>query len=208
MKNILSTLSLLATATLGSASNPYLHLPDETPVVRKFVGEEWDQDRLGVNEKGDGAKRAPLTANVTTMRLEKMSWGEIYRISFEVFPADSERNPGPYHFLVTDNEILLLSSEDMDREIRVIRAMKKQPRHEKSDVYALTKGALRFKEGPWVTEIKQVGDTCRNESWHDGSGHFGRVVWRKGVGLVEVAKGRGAELTGYELKLRPAAGKK
>ncbi len=208
MRTVPALVVLFATAAFCAGANPYLSLPDEKPVVRKFVGEEWDQDRLGVNEKGDGAKRAPLTANVTTMRLEKMTWGEIYRISFEVFPADSERNPGPYHFLVTDNEILLLNSEDMDREIRVIRAMKKQPRHEKSDVYALTKGTLKFKEGPWVTEIKHVGDICRNESWHDGSGHFSRVVWRKGVGLVEVAKGRGAELTGYELKLRLPAAKK
>jgi hypothetical protein len=34
------------------------------------------------------------------------------------------------------------------------------------------------------------------------------MVWRKGAGLVEVAMGRGAELTGYELKLDLPAAKK
>lgn len=194
-------IGLLASAAFALGANPYLHMPDDKQVVREFKGEEWDQDRLGINEKGDGAKRAPLSATVTTLRLETMSWGEIYRITFKVLPAASERNVGPYYLLVTDNEILELNSADMDREIRVIRGMKKQPRFDKADVAALTKGALKFKEGPWVTEIAIKGDTCRSDRWHDGSGHFGRMVWRKGEGLVEVAMGRGAELTGYELKL-------
>lgn len=199
--------ALLASAAFALGANPYLHLPDDQPVVREFKGEEWDQDRLGVNEKGDGAKRAPLTATVTTLRLETMPWGEIYRITFRVLPAASERNVGPFYLLVTDNEILELNSADMDREIRVIRGMKKQPRFDKADVAALTKGSLKFKEGQWVTEITIKGDTCHNERWHDGSGHFGRMIWRRGEGLVGVAMGRGAELTGYDLKLLPASKK-
>jgi hypothetical protein len=75
-------------------------------------------------------------------------------------------------------------------------------------VVALTKGALKFKEGPWVTEVTIKGDVCSRRSWHDGAGHFSRMVWRKGAGLVEVAMGRGAELTGYELKLSAPGGKK
>ena len=159
---------LLASAAFALGANPYLHLPDDKPVVHEFKGEEWDQDRIGINEKGDGSKRAPLTATVTTLRLETMPWGEIYRITFKVLPAASERNVGPHYLLVTDNEILELSSADMEREVRVIRGMKKQPRFDKSDVAALTKGALKFKEGPWVTEItikgrseeRRVGKEC------------------------------------------------
>ncbi len=199
---------LLASAAFALGANPYLHLPDDKLVVREFKGEEWDQDRLGINEAGDGGKRGPLTASVTTIRLETMPWGEIYRITFRILPAASQRNAGPYYLLVTDNEILQLSSEDMDRELRVIRAMKKQPRFDKTDVAALTKGSLRFKDGSWVTEITVKGDICHNERWHDGSGHFSRMLWRKGEGLVGVAMGRGAELTGYDLKLDLSAGKK
>ncbi len=200
--------ALLASVVCALGANPYLHLSDDQPVTREFTGVEWDQERLGINDKGDGGKRAPLAATVTTLRLETMPWGEIYRITFKVTPAASERNIGPYYLLVTDSEILRLSSEDMDREIRVIRGMKKQPRYDKDDVEALSKGALKFKEGPWVTEITIKGDTCFRRSWHDGSGHFSRMVWRKGAGLVEVAAGQGAELTGYELKLHLPAVKK
>jgi hypothetical protein len=203
-----SLLALLASAAFALGANPYLHLPDDQPVTREFKGEEWDQDRLGINEKGDGAKRAPLSATVTTQRLETMPWGEIYRITFKVTPAASERTIGPFYLLATDNEILLLSSADMDREMRVIREMKKQPRYEKPDVRALTKGVLKFKEGLWITEIKIKGNSCLYDSWHDGSGHFGRWVWRKGAGLVELAAGHGADLTGYELKLQLPGAKK
>ena len=199
---------LLASAALALGANPYLHLPDDKPVVREFKGEEWDQDRIGINEKGDGSKRAPLSATVTTIRLETMPWGEIYRITFRVLPAASERNAGPYYLLVTDNEILELNSADMDREVRVIRGMKKQPRFDRTDVVALTKGALKFKEGQWVTEISLKGGGCHCERWHDGSGHFSRMLWRKGEGLVQVAMGRGAELTGYDLKLDLPAAKR
>ena len=201
-------LALLVSVVSALGANPYLHFADDKAVVREFTGEEWDQERLGINDKGDGGKRAPLAATVTTLRLEAMPWGEIYRITFKVTPAASERNIGPYYLLVTDNEILHLNSADMDREIRVIRGMKKQPRYDKEDVDALTKGALKFKEGPWVTEISIKGDACFNRRWHDGSGHFSRMVWKKGAGLVEVAMGRGAELTGYELKLQLPGAKK
>ena len=201
-------IGLLASAVCALGANPYLHLPDDKPVTREFVGEEWDQERLGINEKGDGSKRAPLSATVNTLRLETMPWGEIYRITFKVTPAASERNVGPYYLLVTDDEILELNSADMDREIRVIRAMKKQPRHEKTDVVALTKGAMKFKDGMYVTEIIIKGATCTYDRWHDGAGHFSRMVWKKGTGLVEVAAGRGADLTGYELKLPLSPAKK
>ena len=110
-----SLLALLASAAFALGANPYLHLPDDKPVTREFKGEEWDQDRLGINDKGDGAKRGPLSATVTTVRLETMPWGEIYRITFKVTPAASERSIGPFYLLVTDNEILLLSSADMER---------------------------------------------------------------------------------------------
>lgn len=200
--------ALFASVVCAHGANPYLHLPDDQPVTREFVGEEWDQDRIGIDAKGDAAKRAPLSATVTTLRLETMPWGEIYRITFKVTPAASERNIGPYYLLVTDNEILVLNSADMDWEIRVIREMKKQPRYEKGDVSALTKGTLKFREGMWITEVKPKGDTCRRESWHDGSGHFSRMVWKKGAGLVEVAMGYGAERTGFELKLRLPGAKK
>jgi hypothetical protein len=190
-------LALPALACAAFAANPYLSLPDEKPVTREFTGKQWD------NEKEDSPGDTPLTAQVTTVRLEKMEWGEIYRITFKTNPAAAAEQIGSYYLLVTDNEILRLDSEDMDREIRVIRAMKKQPKFEKADVLALSKGKIRYSEGPWTTEVKISGATCSHTAWHDGAGHFSTCVWKKGAGLVEIAAGRGADLSGYRLKAKP-----
>ena len=88
-------LPLLASAVCALGANPYLHLPDDRPVTREFAGEEWDQERIGIDNAGQQSRRAPLSATVTTLRLETMPWGEIYRITFKVLPAASERNVGP-----------------------------------------------------------------------------------------------------------------
>jgi hypothetical protein len=55
-----------------------------------------------------------------------------------------------------------------------------------------------------VTTITVRGDVCLRQSIHDGSGHFGRVEWRRGDGLVEFALGRGAMADGFELKWKPS----
>ena len=43
------------------------------------------------------------------------------------------------------------------------------------------------------------GDLCIYEASHP-SGHFKKIVWKKGVGLVEYASGYGAHADGYRLK--------
>ena len=40
------------------------------------------------------------------------------------------------------------------------------------------------RDGPWKTEIEVKGDLCVYLSSHN-SGHFKKVAWKKGVGLVE-----------------------
>ena len=188
--------ALLSGVSAAIAANPYLSLPDDKPVTREFAGKQWD------NDKEDAPGETPLTAQVTTARLEKMAWGEIYRITFKTKPAAAGDKIGTHFLLVTDNEVLHLISEDMDREIRVIRGMTKQPRFDKGDVLALSKGKIRFSDGPWTTEVKIEGDKCTKMAWHDGAGHFSTYVWKKGVGLVEIASGRGADLSGYRLKAK------
>ena len=84
-------------------------------------------------------------------------------------------------------------------------AMKKQPKFENSDVRALSKGKLKFTDGPWETEVTLKGDTCTYKTSHN-SGHFQTMVWIKSAGLVEYANGYGAERDGYSLKKE--AGKK
>ena len=50
-----------------------------------------------------------------------------------------------------------------------------------------------------LNEIKLKGDLCIYESNHP-SGHFKKVGWEKGVGLLEYASGYGAHVDGYRLK--------
>jgi hypothetical protein len=190
-------LAFMALPVVAAAANPYLALPDDRPVTREFTGTQWD------NEKEDSPGETPLTAQVTTMRLEQMEWGAIYRITFKTNPANAAEQIGTYYLLVSDNEILHLESADMDREIRVIRGMKKQPKFEKGDVLAVSKGKIRYDDGPWTTEVKIAGATCSRMTWHNGAGHFSTLVWKKGAGLIELAAGRGADLSGYRLKAKP-----
>jgi hypothetical protein len=182
VRALLCCLSLAATAL---AENPYLAHKNDAPVIRQFSGKEWGDDL----EIPEGKESIPFRAQVTTQRVAAMPWGAIYKVSFE---PSSKRAITPYYFLATDGEILLLASEDMEREIGVIRAMRNQPKFEKSDVWGLTKGHLKWTEGPWTTEVTVRGDACRRAAFHDGSGHFGRVEWKRGIGLVEFSMGRGA----------------
>lgn len=188
----------LALALTALAENPYLNHKDDAPVTRQFSGKEWGDD-LEIPPGKDGI---PFQAKVTTQRVASMPWGAIYKITFD--PAPSKREISPYYFLATDGEILLLASADMDREIRVISGMAKQPSFEKSDVWGLSKGSLKVSDGPWVTTITVRGDVCLRQAIHGGSGHVGRVEWRRGYGLVEFAMGRGAMADGFELKWKPS----
>jgi hypothetical protein len=47
--------------------------------------------------------------------------------------------------------------------------------------------------------INVKGDLCVYDSSHP-SGHFKKMIWKKGVGLVEYASGSGARADGFRLK--------
>src|SRR5439155_823928 len=70
---------------------------------------------------------------------------------------------------------------------------------EPGDVYGITTGKFNHEDGPWTTTIEVKGDECTYLASHN-SGHFKKVVWKKGVGLVEYASGYGAHADGYRLK--------
>ncbi|MEY2505216.1 MAG: hypothetical protein QOG27_1496, partial [Verrucomicrobiota bacterium] len=55
------------------------------------------------------------------------------------------------------------------------------------------------KDGPRETKIEVKGSLCTYLSSHN-SGHFTKLVWKKGVGLIEYASGYGAMADGYRLK--------
>jgi hypothetical protein len=186
MTAILLPISLLAV-------NPFLDAKNDQPVSARFRGTEWSDDI--------GEEDLPLTAQVVTTRIAKMPWGAIFKIQFSDLKssAPQKREIRPDYFIVTDNRIVLLNDENNATAATKISALDKPPEFEPNDVYGVTSGSFEHQEGEWKTTIKLKGSLCIYEASHS-SGHFKKVVWKKGVGLIEYASGYGAHADGYRLK--------
>ena len=177
----------------GYAANPFLDAKDDKPVSAKFRGTEWG-DEIQQEE-------IPLTTRVVTTRIAKMPWGAIFKIEFTDLKsrAPKKREIRADYFIVTDDRIVLLNEEDNEAAVKKISAMEKAPTFENGDVRGITSGKLNYEDGPWTTTIEVKGDLCSYLSSHN-AGHFSKMVWKKGVGLVEYASGYGARADGYRLK--------
>jgi hypothetical protein len=175
------------------AANPFLDAKDDKPVSAKFRGTEW-RDEIG-------REGIPLTARVVTTGIAKMPWGAIFKVEFMDLKsrADKPREIRPDYFIVTDDRIVLLNEEDNDAAAKKISTLDKPPEFEPNDIYGITAGSFEHQEGEWKTTIKLKGDLCIYETTHP-SGHFKKIVWKKGIGLVEYASGYGAHADGYRLK--------
>ena len=138
---------------------------------------------------------------MVTTRLAKVSWGAIFKIEFTNIKsrAQKPREIGPDYFIVTDDRIVLLNEENNDAAVKKISTLDKPPQFEPNDVYGITSGSFEHQEVLWKTTIKLKGDLCIYDASHP-SGHFKKIVWKKGVGLVEYASGYGARADGYRLK--------
>jgi hypothetical protein len=178
---------------LGYAANPFLDASNDQPVSAKFRGTEWSDDI--------GEQDIPLTARVVTTRIAKMPWGAIFKIEFTDLKsrAKKPRQIRPDYFIVTDERIVLLNEEDNDAAVKKISAMDKAPTFEDSDVRGISSGKLNYEEGPWTTTIEIKDNECTYLASHN-SGHFTKIVWKKGVGLLEYASGYGAHADGFRLK--------
>jgi hypothetical protein len=175
------------------AANPFLDAWDDKPVSAKFRGTEWSNDTSN--------DEIPITARVITTRLAKMPWGAIFKIEFTDLKsrAPKKREIPPDYFIVTDDRIVLLNEENNEAAVKKISAMDKAPTSEEADVRGIAGGKLNHEEGPWTTTIEVKGDECTYLASHN-SGHFSKIVWKKGVGLIEYAMGYGAMADGFRLK--------
>jgi len=175
------------------AANVFLDAPNDQPVFAKFRGMEWSDDI--------GQQDIPLTARAVTTRMAKMPWGAIFKLEFTDLKsrAVKPREIRPDYFIVTDDRIVLLNEEDNDAAAKKISTLDKPPEFEPNDIYGITSGSFEHHEGEWKTTIKLRGDLCLYEASHP-SGHFKKIVWQRGVGLVEYASGYGARADGYRLK--------
>jgi hypothetical protein len=184
---------LIWLAASALAANPFLDAKDDKPVSATFAGSEWG-DEIDQEE-------IPLSARLNTTRLAKMPWGAIFKIEFTEIKsrAEKHREIRPDYFIVTDDRIVLLNEEDNDAAVKKISTLDKPPEFEPNNIYGITSGSFEHQEGEWKTTIKLKGDLCIYDASHP-SGHFKKIVWKKGVGLVEYASGYGAHADGYRLK--------
>jgi len=192
-RRIATVIASILLPTLTQAANPFLSAPDDNPVSAKFRGNEWG-DEIQQDE-------IPLTARVITTRLARMPWGAIFKIEFTDLDskAPQKREIRPDYFIVTDDRIVLLNEEDNEAAVRKISALEKQPEFDPGDIYGVTTGKFNHEDGLWKTTISVKGDLCVYDSSHP-SGHFKKIVWKKGVGLMEYASGSGAHADGFRLK--------
>ena len=177
----------------GYAANPFLQAKDDTPVSVKFRGTEWG-DEIGRDE-------IPITARLVTTRIAKMPWGAIFKLEFTDLKsrAEKQREIRPDYFIVTDDRIVLLNEEDNDAAAKKISALDKPPEFEPNNIYGIASGSFEHQESEWKTTINLKGALCIYKANHP-SGHFKKIVWKKGIGLVEYASGYGAHADGYRLK--------
>jgi hypothetical protein len=197
MKNLIHIQIMMMSilfVTPAFAANPFLDAKDDQPVSANFRGTEWNDENI----QGE----IPLTARVTTTRLPQLStWGAVFKIEFVDLKsrAKQRREISPLYFIVTDDRIVLLSLEETEPVAKKIYTMEKAPAFDKGDIRGITSGKFKHEEGPWTTTIEVKGDDCIYLTSHN-SGHFGKLVWKKGVGLVEHSSGYGAMKDGFRLK--------
>jgi hypothetical protein len=175
------------------AANPFLETKDDKPVSATFRGNEWGDDI--------GSDEIPLTARVVTTRIAQMPWGAIFKVEFTDLKSSAQkhREIRPDYFIVTDDRIVLLNEEDNDAAVKKISALNKPPQFEQNEIYGISSGKFDYEDGLWKTTIRLNGNLCIYEASHP-SGHFKKIVWKKGAGLVEYASGYGAHADGYRLK--------
>ena len=198
MKPVTFLAALLVTQSVTGAlaANPFLDAPDDQPISATFRGTEWS-DKF---EEEDEQIR--LTATVITKRIAKMPWGAIFKISFENLKsrAPEKREIPPDYFIVTDDRIILLNEGDkIDEAVQRLSALEKPPAFDPWLVYGITQGNFTHEEGLWKTTIELKSDLCIYQAAHP-SGHFKKIVWKKGVGLIEDSEGYGAAADGFRLK--------
>jgi hypothetical protein len=195
MDHIRLAIPLIAILLVPSAygANPFLTAKGDKPASAKFHGTEWSDDI--------GEQDIPLAATEVTTPIATMSWGAIFKVEFTDLKsrAEKQREIRPDYFIVTNDQIVLLNEEDNDSAAKRISTLDKPPDFEPNDIYGITTGSFEHQEGEWKTTIKLKGDLCIYEASHP-SGHFKKIVWKKGVGLVEYASGYGAHADGYRLK--------
>lgn len=186
-------LGVLLVATSAGAANPFLGAADDQPVGANFTGTRWG-DATAEGER-------PFSARVVTTRLAQLSFGAVFKIDF-IEVADKGAPPHrlpPWYFLATDSEIAVIKDENPGEVIARLKLLTKAPPLVAQDIYGLSRGSRTYRlDKLSVARLTVTGARCVYK-WTGAAGHFTTLVWQRGVGLVELAQGRGARAEGFRL---------
>jgi hypothetical protein len=186
--------SFLLFSVSAFAKNPFLYASTNDRALATFSGTEWGDEI--------GKKEVPLSCKVVTVRVGNFTWGDAYLISFESVKSQTgkPRKLDPILLWTTDKEIVRVSTDKPEEEIKKLKERSAAPKYEQSDLLGISQGNKTYKEtGLTVAKITTKGDTLRY-TWNHKSGHFLILEWKRGVGLVEYAQNRGARSDGFRLK--------
>lgn len=190
---VATLLGALLVATSAWAANPFLSAADDQPVGANFAGTQWG-DAIAEGER-------PLSARVVTRRLAELPFGAVFKIDF-IEVADKGAPPRgltPWYFLATDSEIAVITDENPGEVIARLKRLTKAPPLAPQDVYGISRGSRTYKPDKLaVARLTVTGARCVYK-WTHAAGHFTTLVWQRGVGLVEIAQGRGARADGFRL---------
>jgi hypothetical protein len=191
---LLLSVSLSLWSGVAEAKNPFLSAISDDRALATFSGTEWGDEI--------GRKELPFSARVVTTRIAKLAWGEVYQIAFESIRSQTgkPRTLQPLYFVTTDKEIFRLTADKPDEALAKLKGLSGPPKFEPSELYGLTAGSRTYKEtGLTVAKVVVKGSRCLY-TWNHNSGHFMTVEWQSGLGLTEIAQGRGARADGYRLR--------
>ena len=186
-------LGVLLVGTSARAANPFLSAADDQPVGANFTGTRWG-DATAEGER-------PFSARVVTTRLAQLSFGAVFKLDF-IEVADKGAPPRrlpPWYFLATDGEIAVIKDENPGEVIARLKRLTKAPPLVAQDIYGLSRGSRTYKlDKLSVARLTVTGARCVYKRT-GAAGHFTTLVWQRGVGLVELAQGRGARAEGFRL---------
>jgi len=191
-RNLVFTAAFAVLPLTALAANPYLPTVEKDPEPVSFKGMEWNDEYA--------TKDIPLSAKVQTEEIAKTSWGGVFKITFtDIHSKSGKRQIAPLYFVVTDDVIALLNEEKMDEAVKRVAALDKPPTFLDSEIYAVSKGEKSLSDARTKTTVSIEKNECTYLYTHD-SGHFTKLIWKVGAGLVDYEQNEGAHKDGFRLK--------
>lgn len=207
-------LSLLVGA--AAADHPFLPLKEEA-AESDFTGEHWNDDWK--------EHQAPLAAHLSVRQLAEFPEGRVVEISLQTKGKPRhEQAFAPQQWLLTpDGSISRVDVGEQSAALEKWKASGHVPPPEPDDLLCppqdesgyfttvaesteadvvkvhVTAQQWQWARQPWTTRVTtDDGSTVEFLSEHP-SGHFSKIVWRRGVGILELAQGSGAGQSGWRL---------